>query len=142
MEVLVSVALLLVGGIIGFFIARHVYAGNQNNQAVAQAEQTLKEMLTQQAEHHIFQTSQAIRSIEKQCDNLKQQVNDYETVLSRADEDELPKMPFFGEQATAMLRNSQKQRVKTKTTSTDEQPRDFANSASGLFVDDKRQSNE
>ena len=140
MEVLVSVALLLVGGIIGFFIARHVYAGNQNNQAVAQAEQTLKEMLSQQAEHHIFQTRQTISAIEKQCENLKQQVNDYETVLSHSQDEAVPKMPFFGEQATSYLRNNVKSREQKVKSVADTQPRDFSNGPSGLFVGTNEQS--
>ena len=51
------------------------------------------------------------------------------------------KMTFFGEQATALLRNTHKQRT-PKALSSDEQPRDFANSASGLFIDDNQQPND
>lgn len=143
MEILISVGLLVVGVVIGFFIGQFKASLQTSGASSKAAEQSVKAVMTQQAEHHVFQTRQTLHSLKQQLEQLEDQVTDYETHIQPAEEEDgTPKMTFFGEQATAMLRNSQKQRVKTKTTSTDEQPRDFANSASGLFVDDKRQSNE
>lgn len=142
MEILISVGLLVVGVVIGFFIGQFKASLQTSGASSKAAEQSVKAVMTQQAEHHVFQTRQTLHSLKQQLEQLEDQVTDYETHIQPAEEDGTPKMTFFGEQATAMLRNSQKQSVKTKTTSTDEQPRDFANSASGLFVDDKRQSNE
>ena len=143
MEILISVGLLVVGVVIGFFIGQYQASQQSSGAANKAAEQSVKAVMTQQAEHHVFQTRQTLHSLKQQIEHLEDQIVDYETQIQPAEEDDgTPKMTFFGEQATAMLRNTQSNRVKTKTTSTDEQPRDFANSASGLFVDDKRQSNE
>lgn len=134
MDVLIPVALLVVGLIIGFFTARFMYSGKGNTKASKQAEQNIKELLSQQAEHHIHQTRQAVESIEKQCDALKQQINEYEGLLTQG-EDDTPRVPFYGEQATTYLRNNIQGKEKAKPVAVPEaQPRDFANEGSGLFV--------
>lgn len=143
MEILISVGLLAVGLIIGFFVARYVYTERNANAAAKSAEQSVKAVMTQQAEHHVFQTRQTLQGLQHQIDVLNEQLSEYETQVQPSDEnDNAPKMTFFGEQATAMLRNSSKVRANQPSSKSDEQPRDFANSASGLFVDDKRQSND
>ena len=74
MELLVSLALLVVGLIIGFFIGRFVQTKTGGNSA-AQTEQQVKEILAQQAQHHIHQTRQSLEGIESQCETLKQQID-------------------------------------------------------------------
>ena len=140
MDVLIPLALLVVGLIIGFFVARYMYAGEHTATSSKQAEQNIKELMSQQADHHVYQTRQAIDAIEKQCLALKQQVADYETLLTQS-EDDSPRVPFYGEQATTYLRNNIKGREKAKAaTVADTQPRDFANTGSGLFVGSSGQS--
>ncbi len=135
MDVLIPVALLIVGLIIGFFVARFMSSRDGASNSSKQAEQNLKELMSQQAVHHIHQTRQAIDSIEKQCQALKQQVADYETLLNQGDDEDAPSVPFYGEQATSYLRNNIQGREKTKpVTVAETQPRDFANVGSGLFV--------
>lgn len=49
--------------------------------------------------------------------------------------DDDSKVPFYGEQATTYLRNNLKGSDKSRVQRvSDTQPRDFANSGSGLFV--------
>ncbi len=142
MDILVAIGLVIVGSIIGFFVARFIYTQQTDNLAAKEAEKSVKAVLTQQAEHHVFQARQTLQGLKHQIDVLEDQINDYETQTRPSDEqDDMPKMTFFGEQATALLRNTHKQRT-PKALSSDEQPRDFANSASGLFIDDNQQPND
>tara|TARA_B100001063_G_C16741064_1_gene544830 strand:+ start:113 stop:550 length:438 start_codon:yes stop_codon:yes gene_type:complete len=140
MELLVSLALLVVGLIIGFFIGRFVQTKTGGNNA-AQTEQQVKEILAQQAQHHIHQTRQSLEGIEGQCETLKQQIEEYEALLTQSNDDEDAKVPFYGEQATSYLRNNLKSSEKSKVNKvSDTQPKDFANSGSGLFVGGSEQS--
>lgn len=140
MELLVSLALLAVGLIIGFFAGRFLKDKNGEGKA-AQTEKEVKEILAQQAQHHIHQTRQSLESIESQCVTLKQQLNDYETLLQQGADDEVSKVPFYGEQATTYLRNNLKNSEKSSSNRvSDTQPKDFANSGSGLFVGGSEQS--
>lgn len=135
MDVLIPLALLVVGLIIGFFVARYVYTKSSSQQAVEIAEKNVKEMLAQQADHHIHQTRQSLSAIESQCQALRQQVEEYESLLSQSLDEDAPKVPFYGEQASTYLRNNLQGKEKTKPPHvSDTQPRDFAKEGSGLFV--------
>jgi uncharacterized membrane-anchored protein YhcB (DUF1043 family) len=140
MELLVSLALLVVGLVIGFFFGRFFQtkktAGSAQN-----TERQVKEILSQQAQHHIHQTRQSIESIESQCATLMSQMEEYEALLTQS-EDEDAKVPFYGEQATTYLRNNLNNTEKSETTRVaDTQPKDFANTGSGLFAGKSEQSN-
>ena len=106
MELLVSLALLVVGLIIGFFAGRF-FQQKQGAGNTAQTEKQVKEILAQQAQHHIHQTRQSLESIESQCETLKQQIEEYELLLEQGSDDD-SKVPFYGEQATTYLRNNLK----------------------------------
>jgi hypothetical protein len=113
MELLVSLALLVVGLIIGFFAGRF-FQQKQGAGNAAQTEKQVKEILAQQAQHHIHQTRQSLESIESQCETLKQQIEEYETLLEQGGDEEDSKVPFYGEQATTYLRNNLKGSDKSK----------------------------
>lgn len=135
MDVLIPLALLVVGLIIGFFIARFMYAKDGSSKAAKQAEQNVKEIMAQQAEHHLHQTRQTIESVESQCQALRMQVEEYENLLKQGIDDESDSVPFYGEQASTYLRNNLKNREKSSDNSVQGlQPKDFANTGSGLFV--------
>lgn len=141
MDVLIPLALLVVGLIIGFFVARYIYAKSSSQQAVETAEKNVKEMLAQQADHHIHQTRQSLSAIESQCQALRQQVEEYESLLSQSMDEDAPKVPFYGEQASTYLRNNLQGTEKAKQHHVaDTQPRDFAKEGSGLFVGGTGQS--
>lgn len=135
MDVLIPLALLIVGLIIGFFAARFIYKRNGGANTTKQAEQNIKALMAQQASHHMHQTKQSVEAIEKHCEALAQQIADYENLLSQTEEDDDPKVPFYGEQASTYLRNNIQGREKAAEKAVPEtQPRDFANTGSGLFV--------
>ena len=87
MELLVSLALLVVGLIIGFFAGRF-FQQKQGAGNTAQTEKQVKEILAQQAQHHIHQTRQSLESIESQCETLKQQIEEYELLLEQGSDDD------------------------------------------------------
>lgn len=141
MDVLIPLALLAVGLIIGFFVARYIYTKPNSQQAVRTAEKNLREMLAQQAEHHLHQTRQSLGAIENQCTALRHQLDEYEGLLTQPSDEENASVRFFGEQATSYLRNNLKNKEQHKIQRvTETQPRDFANSGSGLFVGRSEQS--
>lgn len=133
MEYVVPFLLFVVGGVIGFFIAKYLFADKQVENTKRQVETDLKALLAQQAEHHLHNTRQAIGLIEQQCQNLQQQLQDYEALLQHAPDDK-PSVPFFDEQTTRYLRNNLATNDKrSSVTVADSQPRDFAAKSSGLF---------
>ncbi|AXR05487.1 ZapG family protein [Salinimonas sediminis] len=139
MDVLIPLALLVVGLIIGFFSARYVYTKEGGSKATKQAEQNVKEIMAQQAEHHFHQTRQTVEAIESQCQTLRKQVEEYEALLKQGTEDD--SVPFYGEQASTYLRNNIKGREKASIqTVSGTQPKDFASASSGLFVGSPGQS--
>ncbi|MDC8830079.1 ZapG family protein [Alteromonas gilva] len=141
MEVVIPLAMLAIGLIIGYFVARFMYTKEGAVKANQTAEKAIKELLAQQSQHHVFQVKQSIETIEKQCNDLKQSLSEYEELLDTADSDATPAVPFFGEHTTAYLRNNLKGVEKSKqNASSDTQPRDFANHSSGLFVGNKATS--
>lgn len=146
MEVVIPIVMLVIGAIVGFFVARYRYTKEGAVKANVAAEQAIKDVMAQQSQHHVFQVRQSVENIEKQCANLQQTLQEYEELLDNKDSDTLPAVPFFGEQTSAYLRNNLQGAEKSKQpSSSDTQPRDFANKSSGLFagnseaaVDDKQ----
>mgnify|MGYP000948583452 CR=1 FL=1 len=139
MELLVSLALLVVGVIIGFFVGRFVQS-KQGSGNAATAEQQVKEILSQQAQHHIHQPRQSVDSIESHCAPFRSQMEEFEAFLNQSVYQDA-KVPFYGEQATTYLRNNLKSTEKsTSNRVADTQPKDFANSGSWLFAGESEQS--
>lgn len=135
MEILLSLGLVVVGGIIGFFVARHWYTRGPTQESVAQAENNLKALLAEQSENHIFQSKQLINNIEKQCVALNDQIESYENLLAKDAVQPAEAEQFFGDQASTYLRNQLGKSDKLKLSSqSDTQPRDFAAAGSGLFT--------
>lgn len=135
MEILLSLGLLIVGGIIGFFAARHWYDKGVSQESISQATSELKALLSQQSEHHIFQSKQLVENIEKQCAALREQIQAYENLLKPDNDSNKEAVYYFGEQADTYLRNQFDNGSKLKLSSrSDTQPRDFAQAGSGLFA--------
>ena len=103
MEVVIPLAMLAIGLIIGFFVARFMYTKEGAVKANEAAEKAIKELLSQQSQHHIFQVKQSIEAIEKQCNGLKQSLSEYEDLLETTDSDAAPAVPS-GESTDLMSR--------------------------------------
>jgi len=143
MEIIIPLSLLIVGAIIGFFAARYWYGRGPSQATIQQAENDLKALLAQQAEHHVYQSRQLIDTVEKQCEAMKEQLDNYESLLRPDEATQKPEVPFYGEHASTYLRNTLNRDAKLhKASSTDTQPRDFAAAGSGLFAGDPLKQTE
>ncbi|MCV2883644.1 YhcB family protein [Aestuariibacter sp. AA17] len=132
MDWIVGILLLLAGVIVGFFIAKYVYA-NQNKKASKDTANTLKQVLAQQAASHINQSRMIVDTLKLECEKLEEEINGYETLLQSETKNEGgAKLNYFGEHATTIIGNQQK-REKRAASATDVQPRDFSMGGSGLF---------
>lgn len=139
MDWVVGLLLLVVGGVMGFFIARFTSKDNPSAQAAQQNEKTVKEIMAQQAEQHLAMSRHAIDTLKQQCDALNAQFDAYEQLLTRRDtDDDKKQLSYFGDHADAIIGNQQKA-PKQKRAAAEFQPRDFSNESSGLFDGSKNQ---
>jgi uncharacterized membrane-anchored protein YhcB (DUF1043 family) len=133
MDWLIGLLLLLVGGVIGFFVAIFFNRKKTNSSDKAASEQTIQELMYQQAAVHVQETKQIAENLIAQSASIKQQVEDYEQLLiSQQVGAQGNSINYFGEHTTAYLRNKSTKPVREKS-SADVQPLDFSSHSSGLF---------
>jgi len=133
MDWLVGLLLLLVGGIMGFFVAKFFSRKELSPSDKAASGQTIQELMNQQAAVHVQETKQIAANLIAQSTRLKQQVEDYEQLLiSQQAGSEGSSLSYFGEHTTAYLRNKSTKPAREKS-SADVQPLDFSSQGSGLF---------
>ncbi len=133
MDWLIGVVLVLVGAVLGFFVAKYVYVDKEKSSKDSQKEQTLKDVVIQQSLNHVEESRKIAEQLEKQCQVLTQNLDNYESSLSLLNTDvQSNNVSFFGEHASPFLQNKE-QKVKREKDSADVQPLDFSNQSSGLF---------
>jgi uncharacterized membrane-anchored protein YhcB (DUF1043 family) len=132
MDWLVGLLLLLVGGIIGFFVTKFFNQKNTSTLDKVASEQTIQELMNQQAVNHVQETRQIADNLIAQSASLKQRVEDYEQILISQQTDPEGSLNYFGEHATAYLRNKSTKPTREKS-SAGTQPLDFSSQSSGLF---------
>lgn len=133
MDWIVGVLLLIAGAVIGFFVAKYVFTQSQSNKSNKENEETVKEVLAQQAASHLNQSRVMVDAMMRECDKLRQQMDEYEDLLRRQTQsDDGEKLNYFGEHATAIIRNQQSAQ-RRQSDQSDVQPRDFSMGGSGLF---------
>jgi uncharacterized membrane-anchored protein YhcB (DUF1043 family) len=134
MDWLIGILLLVVGSIIGFFVAKFVNGNNSLPKENESNEQTIKELMAQQASSYLLETRKIAQQFEQQAQVLQQQVEAYEQVL-KTDEKGLDgdnRLDYFGEHASSYLRNKSTKQARSKS-SANVQPLDFSSESSGLF---------
>jgi len=133
MDWLVGLLLLLVGVVIGFFVAKLFNKEKQITSDKAASEQTILELMSQQAVKHVQETKQVAENLMTQSATLKQQIENYEQLLiSQKAGSQGNSLNYFGEHTTAYLRNKSTKPTREKS-SADVQPLDFSSHSSGLF---------
>jgi uncharacterized membrane-anchored protein YhcB (DUF1043 family) len=133
MDWLVGLLLLLVGIIIGFFVAKFFIKEKHVASDKAESEQTIQELMNQQAVMHVQETKQIAESLIAQSATLKQQIEHYEQLLIKQQAgSENNTLNYFGEHTTAYLRNKSTKPTREKSHA-DVQPLDFSSHSSGLF---------
>lgn len=139
MDWIIGLLLLIVGGIIGFFVAKFVLENKNAQQASQAKEQTIKEIMAQQASTHLRESRVVVNALQQQCDNLREQLDAYEGLLQEdTQSDGANKLNFFGEHAAVYIRNTQNVQ-KPKREPSEFQPQDFSSESSGLFDGSKNQ---
>lgn len=133
MDWIIGLLLLLVGGVIGFFTAKVLLGRPQQEQSDKSTEQTMKQIMAQQAATHLSESRQVLESLTQQCDNLREQLDAYEGLVEvNMREEDGNRLNYFGEHAAVYIRNAQNS-GKTKREPSEFQPRDFSSGSSGLF---------
>lgn len=133
MDWLIGVLLLVVGGIIGYFVAKHFSKEDPKSQNKAENEQTVKELMMQQASIHLQESKKIAEQLSEQSAALAQQISHYEqVVINQNSGDEDNQLNYFGEHATTYLRNKSTTPARQKD-SANTQPLDFSSESSGLF---------
>ena len=133
MDWLVGLLLLLVGAMIGFFVAKFLSKKNHDASDKDASEQTIQELMHQQAVMHVQQSKQIAESLITQSDVLKQQIEAYEQqLINHKSESKESSLNYFGEHATAYLRNKSTTPHREKSNA-EIQPLDFSSQSSGLF---------
>lgn len=133
MDWLVGVLLLIVGGIIGYFVAKYFNGEEKTRQSGKESEQTVKELMAQQAIEHLQKSKQIAQQISQQSAALNEHIADYEqSLIAHNSGDEANKLSYFGEHATTYLRNKSENQNREKDNS-NIQPLDFSAESSGLF---------
>lgn len=134
MDWIVGLLLLVVGTIVGFFVAKFVFDKKLAEQESKSNENSLKDILVNNAAGHLSQTREIVDALQTKCGNLSEQLDAYENMLmaSQANRDGDEKLSYFGEDAAMYIRNSQAKQ-KRKPSDSEFQPRDFSSESSGLF---------
>ncbi|MCC2617835.1 YhcB family protein [Aestuariibacter halophilus] len=133
MDWVIGILLLLAGAVIGYFLARFQMDKKAADDAEQSGEQTLREIMLQQAGSHLDQTRHMVNAIQQQCEAMQEQMDAYEHVLHiESEQDGKQQLSYFGEHATMYIRSKQKA-PKREPSTTDVQPRDFSSGSSGLF---------
>ncbi|WP_226988920.1 YhcB family protein [Brumicola pallidula] len=124
----------ILGAIIGFIAVKNMRSNSENK--VNHTEAELKALLAIQARQHLDISRQALTDIQNKTAALATHLNEYEESLAQATMTAADsKDSFFGEHASVFLRNSLKaNKNDLALAQPDTQPRDFANSGSGVFV--------
>ena len=136
MDFIVGLLLLIGGGIIGFFAARHFYA---QGAATSDNEAGIREQFQLASAQHLRESRLLLEAVQNQCEALRDQLDAFESsVAEPTQDDNEPKLAFFGDQASAYLRSQQQKDVRTKAVR-DDQPLDYSGQGSGLFTGSKKQ---
>lgn len=143
MDWIIGILLLLCGTVVGFFVGRFVSQRQSGGSSGLHLEKEIKSMLSEQGHIHVNECRQVLDAMAQQSEQLKQQLDHYETLLTHTDDDDnaSPQLSYFGDQASAYLRNQGKPR-KQQNQAPDYQPRDYPSASSGLFSGKSGDSND
>jgi hypothetical protein len=136
MDWIVGLLLLVVGMIIGFFISKFISEQKLAVRESTKNDTALKEVLVQNAADHLSQSREIVSALQSRCEELSEQLDAYENVLSASQSENDDNLTYFGEHATLFIRHQQAKH-KRKREPAEFQPRDFSGERTGLFTDAK-----
>lgn len=123
---------ILIGAVVSFLWMNKLMKSKASSNKNTEIE--LKALLSEKAKNHINTTRLSLEQINKDVAHMLDHIENFEKSLQDS-----PKIntndSFFGEHATVFLRNTEIRSDKAaQTSNTDDQPKDFANTGSGVFV--------
>lgn len=146
MDIIIALALLIIGGIIGFLSNRFFSSASQEQRKLAEQVSTTEATLSQyklDVAEHLTSSAQLLEQMNNTCQTAMKQMQESTQLLQKATSVEVDGMPFFSAETHAQLAETAKLRhAKRSDTEREEMtqpPLDYSGEASGLF-DDKKQS--
>jgi uncharacterized membrane-anchored protein YhcB (DUF1043 family) len=134
MDWIVGLLLLLVGVVIGFFLSKYWFESQPATQSTDDKEETARQLMIQQTAQHITDSRNLVSDVQYQCDMLQQKINEFEELTRHTHiSSEQDKLEFYGGTTDTYLSQKQPSESREKVKA-EYQPRDYANSGSGLFV--------
>jgi len=145
MNVVLALALLIVGGIIGFFAHRFFSNSSQAQRKLAEQASQSEAALTQyklDVADHLASSAQLLEKMNSTCQTAMKQMEESTQLLQKASHIEEADLPFFSQETqeqlaqTATLRHQK--RTEDNSSEITEPPLDYSSNPSGLFVDKKQ----
>ncbi|GEM_PF-2785581 len=133
MDWTIGALLLVVGAIVGFFIAKYFLTQSESSKKASQNAISEREMLTEQALIHVASTRKMLDEIHRHGADLKDQLDAYEDLLVNSKQaKDGESFNFYGDQAMTFLQNKQRE-VRAPKKEAGFQPPDYSEGASGLL---------
>ena len=143
MNVVIVLALLIVGGIVGFFTSRLVSSSSKEQRSLTEQANKSEAKLEQyklDVADHLASSAKLLEQMNSTCQTAMKQMHESTQLLQQATNADVESMPFFSAETeqqlaqTANLRH-RKRDTEPKTVLT-EAPLDYSDNPSGLFVDE------
>ncbi len=144
MNVVIALALLITGGIIGFFANRLFSSSSQEQWKLAEQVSNSDAALSQyklDVADHLASSASLLEQMNSTCQTAMKQMEESTQLLQKATTAESAGMPFFSQETeqqlaqTASLRHQR--RSNEKSAEITQAPLDYSDNPSGLFVDKK-----
>jgi uncharacterized protein len=142
MNIVIVLASLIVGGIIGFFTSRIVSSSSKEQRTLAEQANKSEAKLEQyklDVADHLASSAKLLEQMNSTCQTAMKQMHESTQLLQQASNVDAETMPFFSAETeqqlaqTANLRHK-KRDIEPKSILT-EPPLDYSDNPSGLFVD-------
>jgi uncharacterized membrane-anchored protein YhcB (DUF1043 family) len=145
MNVVIALALLIVGGLVGFFANRFFSSASQEQRKLAEKANASEAALDQyklDVADHLASSAQLLEQMNTTCQTAMKQMQESTSLLQKATASDVEGMPFFSAETHAHLAETVDLRHPKKAEEVEKEisqpPLDYSNEASGLFADKKQ----
>ena len=145
MNVVIALALLIVGGLVGFFANRFFSSASQEQRKLAEKASASDAALNQyklDVADHLSSSAQLLEQMNATCQTAMKQMQESTSLLQKATTADVEGMPFFSAETHAQLAETVNLRHAKRSDDAEieisQPPLDYSNEASGLFADKKQ----
>ena len=143
MDVVIVLALLVTGGIVGFFANRFLSSSSKEQRKLAEQASKSEAALEQyklDVADHLASSASLLEQMNSTCQTAMKQMQESTQLLQKATNVDVEGMPFFSAETQQQLAQTAALRHPKRETSVKEEvteaPLDYSGDPSGLFVDD------